>query len=411
MADGQSAPYVMCNSSRRFHWGPSDYGKAPHNNASPSQAMRILLLSTSYPSSPSDWRGVFIRHMADGLARRNDIQLSIWAPPGELPQAVTSATSPSESAWLSTLMAANGISHIMRSGGIKALMAPIELLRMIRNCYRRHKPVDVYHINWLQCALPLPNDNIPALITVLGNDLKLLRLPLMRQLMRRVMRQRKVAICPNAEWMCDQLSESFGDIAEIIPVSFGIDPHWYAIDHTLESEAPHRWLAVTRLTADKLGPLFEWSQDFFRNGQRELHLFGPMQEGIIVPDWVHYHGAATPKQLATEWFPRARGLITLSRHAEGRPQVMLEAMAAGLPIIASRMPAHSSIIEDGHTGVLCESRNQYQVALETLEDSAINKRYGEAARSWVRHEMGTWDDCANRYALIYKKLIGGYTSG
>lgn len=373
--------------------------------------MRILLLSTSYPSSSSDWRGVFIRHMAEGLARRDDVQLSIWAPPGELPQATTSATSPSDAAWLGKLMAANGISHIMRSGGIKALMAPVELLRMIRQCYTRHTAVDVYHINWLQCALPLPNNDIPALITVLGNDLKLLRLPLMRKLLRRVMRQRRVAICPNADWMYEELSESFGDIAEIIPVSFGIDPRWYAVERTREPEAPHRWLAVTRLTADKLGPLFDWSQDLFRQGRRELHLFGPMQEGIVVPDWVHYHGAATPIQLANEWFPRACGLITLSRHAEGRPQVMLEAMAAGLPIIASCMPAHSSIVNHGQTGFLCESHDSYQVALAKLEDRAINECYGDAARAWVRHEMGTWDDCANRYALIYRKLIGNHTSG
>lgn len=348
--------------------------------------------------------------MADGLARRSDIKLSVWAPPGELPEAATSATSPSEAIWLRQLMAANGISHVMRSGGIRALLAPIELVRMIRACYRRNKVVDVYHINWLQCALPLPKNDVPALITVLGNDLKLLRIPLMRQLLRRVMRRRNVAICPNADWMQEPLFAAFGDVAEVIPVSFGIDPRWYAIERQPDQNTPHRWIAVTRLTADKLGPLFEWSENSFGNGVRELHLFGPMQEGISVPGWVHYHGAATPQQLATEWFPGACGLITLSRHAEGRPQVMLEAMAAGLPIVASDMPAHSSIVHDGHTGVLCGSLEGYQVALETLEDTATNKRYGEAARDWVKREMGTWDDCAQRYVEIYERLLGGHTS-
>jgi glycosyltransferase involved in cell wall biosynthesis len=307
-------------------------------------------------------------------------------------------------------MAANGISHIMRSGGVRALLAPIELVRMIRACYRRNRAVDVYHINWLQCALPLPQNGIPALITVLGNDLKLLRMPLMRRLLRRAMRRRNVAICPNADWMCEPLSAAFGDIAEIMPVSFGIDPRWYSIERTREPNAPYRWIAVTRLTADKLGPLFEWSQNLFRDGVRELHLFGPMQEGISVPDWVHYHGTATPQQLAADWFPGACGLITLSRHAEGRPQVMLEAMAAGLPIIASHMPAHSSIVKDGHTGILCGSSDSYQVALEALEDTVTNNLYGEAARDWVKREMGTWDDCAQRYVEIYQKLLGCHTS-
>ena len=130
-----------------------------------------------------------------------------------------------------------------------------------------------------------------------------------------------------------------------------------------------------------------------------------MQEGLAVPSWVHYHGAATPEQLATEWFPRACGLITLSRHAEGRPQVMLEAMAAGLPIIASRMPAHATIVDDGRTGILCDSPASYGVALKVLEDPTANHHFGDAARQRVSQEMGTWDDCAQRYVRIYRTLL------
>jgi len=347
-----------------------------------------------------------MRHLIAALARRNDLLLAVWAPPGELPAAATSITTPLEAAWLKRLMAAGGISHLMRSGGVRTLPAPVKLLHMIAAAYRRNRATDVYHVNWLQCALPLPRDGKPALITVLGNDLKLLRLPFMRYLLRRAMRQRKVALCPNAEWMQAPLSEAFGDIAEVIPVSFGIDPRWYAIAQNAGTPPRRRWLVVTRLTSDKLGPLFEWSKDFFCDSQRELHLFGPMQEGISVPEWIHYHGAATPDQLANEWFPGASGLITLSRHAEGRPQVMLEAMAAGLPIIASRMPAHASFVDDGVTGILCDSLDTYGAALQQLEDAETRRRFGEAARDWAAREVGTWDDCAQRYTVIYRKLLG-----
>jgi glycosyltransferase involved in cell wall biosynthesis len=126
-----------------------------------------------------------------------------------------------------------------------------------------------------------------------------------------------------------------------------------------------------------------------------------------VPDWVHYHGPAAPAQLTKEWFPHACGLVTLSRHAEGRPQVMLEAMAAGLPIIASRMPAHATVVVDDETGLLCDSEETYSKALNMLEDEAINRRFGEAARRRVTEELGTWDDCASRYRRIYTRLLEG----
>ena len=368
--------------------------------------MKVFLVSTMYPRDAAGWRGVFIRNMVFGLARSPSMELGVWAPPGELPQNVARATTPSESEWLGKLVDLGGISHMMRSGGVQALLSPIRLLRMLAAAYRRQRDVDVYHINWLQSALPLPRDGKPALITVLGNDLRLLGLPLMRPLLRRVMRHRKVAICPNAEWMSEPLRRAFGDVADIQPVSFGIDPVWYEIQRKPIDDGPKRWLVVARLTAEKMGPLFEWSRELFQDGSRELHLFGPMEQTIDVPSWVRYHGPAAPEQLAREWFPQACGLITLSRHAEGRPQVMLEAMAAGLPIIASRMPAHATVVVDGETGLLCDSPQGYGDALISLEDTGANLRFGEAARRRVQDELGTWDDCAGRYIKIYERLIG-----
>src|SRR3546814_9782056 len=91
-------------------------------------------------------------------------------------------------------------------------------------------------------------------------------------------------------------------------------------------EPPNRWVVVSRLTRNKIGPLFEWGQPAFASPERELHLYGPMEEEVELPGWVHYHGPASPRLLADEVFPAARGLITLSQHAEGRPQVLLEAM-------------------------------------------------------------------------------------
>src|SRR5690606_5256464 len=139
----------------------------------------------------------------------------------------------------------------------------------------------------------------------------------------------KCIIAPNAGWMIPELQKRFGDITEIRQIPFGIQDHWFEVSRSLP--ALPRWLAVTRITKNKIGSLFEWGESFFGK-ERELHLFGPMQEKISLPEWAVWHGPASPENLAKNWFPSATGLITLSDHDEGRPQVMLEAMAAGLPI-------------------------------------------------------------------------------
>jgi hypothetical protein len=368
--------------------------------------INVLCAATSYPADTNDWRGVFIRHLVDALARCEDIQLSLWAPPGPLPDNVRYLPNSDDERMLSGLMAAGGIAHLMRSRSLTGLTAPLKLLRSLHSTFRRESKTDLYHLNWLQTALPLPADGKPVLVTVLGTDLKLLQLPFVKSLLRRVVRQRAVTICPNAEWMQAPLEKAFGDIAQVQPIAFGIDSIWCDIQRRPNTPQPE-WLAVTRLTRDKLGPLLEWSEPLFRGQARKLHLLGPMQEQVSLPDWLQYHGPATPEQLAKHWFPRAHGLITLSRHAEGRPQVMLEAMAAGLPIIASDMPAHASLVQDGTTGVLCSDPAGYSNALQTLEDPATNLQYGDNARAWVLQEVGTWDDCAGRYLALYNKLLAG----
>jgi hypothetical protein len=373
-----------------------------------SALLRILFVATSYPRDAQDWRGRFIADISASLARQQVLRVAQWAPPGVVASGVELATTPAEADWLSGLMAQGGISHRLRTAPIQGLLDSIVLLRALRSAYRRAAETDLYHLNWLQCALPLPQDGKPALITVLGNDMRLLGLPMMRHALRRVMRKRKVALCPNADWMVAPLKGIFGDLATVTSVPFGIDARWYcARRDPAHLHSPPCWLVVTRLTGDKLGPLFDWSEPLFKGKARQLHLFGPRQEAVSVPEWVHYHGPATPEQLVSDWFPRAQGLITLSRHAEGRPQVILEAMAAGLPIVASRLPAHVDIIENGHTGYICETPEHYGDALDALESPDLNMKVGGAARAWARQIFGTWDDCAVRYLRIYQQLQVG----
>ena len=368
-------------------------------------AYRVLLVGTSYPADLSDWRGLFIRHLAFALARRPDLLLRIWVPPGELPSQAEYAATAKEARWLASLMASGGIAHLVRTHRVRGAIAGLNLLRSLRRLYRRERQIDLYHVNWLQNALVLPDNRIPLLTTVLGTDMQLLKLPGMTSMLRNVFRSRKTMICPNADWMVSPLQEQFGDVADVRFMPFGIEPRWFAIER--KPQQPQQWICVSRLTQGKIGTLYSWGEKSFRDGKRELHLFGPMQQEMTIPEWVHYHGPATPESLSDVWFPRAQGLVTLSQHAEGRPQVILEAMASGLPVIASRLPAHEDILAAAKCGYLCASAAEFDQALDALETPERNQAMGDRARLWARNEIGTWDESARRYTHAYRELIQG----
>ena len=80
------------------------------------------------------------------------------------------------------------------------------------------------------------------------------------------------------------------------------------------------------------------------------------------------------------------------------PLKAVEGMAAGVPLVASRVGQLPELVRDGETGVLCEPGDAADVAAALVmlaEDPDRRRRIGAAGRAWVLREH-TWDRVAQR---------------
>jgi glycosyltransferase involved in cell wall biosynthesis len=83
---------------------------------------------------------------------------------------------------------------------------------------------------------------------------------------------------------------------------------------------------------------------------------------------------------------RTATIYVLPSFAEGLPMGILEAMAAGLPIVASRVGGIPDVVEDGLHGILVEAGNVAELTealLKLLRDPALCARMGAAGRRRV----------------------------
>lgn len=93
----------------------------------------------------------------------------------------------------------------------------------------------------------------------------------------------------------------------------------------------------------------------------ELLGHGPLADTLQQPANVTFSGAV-PKARVLDAMQQAMVLVLPSRCYEGLPMTLVEAFCQGLPVIASRLGAFPSLIEDGVTGLLFEPGNARDLA-------------------------------------------------
>jgi sugar transferase (PEP-CTERM/EpsH1 system associated) len=106
---------------------------------------------------------------------------------------------------------------------------------------------------------------------------------------------------------------------------------------------------------------------------------------------------------------QALDCFALPSVGEGISNAILEAMATGLPVVATRVGGNVELVRDGETGRLVEVGQPEalgRVLATYLGDAALARRHGAAARARAERDFGL-ARMLDGYGDLYRSLMGG----
>lgn len=407
--------------------------------------MRLLFLTQTYPRFEGDTSGPFIRDLARGLVRGGD-RVTVLAPHAEgMPAERTD-----DGVRLRTFRYAPerwevlGYSRSLeKDETIRAaplLVTPLYLAAAWRALARelRGGSYDLVHAHWVvpngPAAWPLAR-RVPLAIGLHGSDVFLAERPVVRVLVRRVLaRTRLLTGCsPELVERVAALGPGSGfseQCSRVIP--YGVDVDRFSPDPGRRGLWRERLgipdgaplvLTVGRMATKKgFHVLMEVLPELLARhreahvvlaggGDRQEELRRRAQEMGTAGRRVHFPGLVLRDTLPDLY--RAADLFVLPAvhdargNVDGLPNVILEAMATGLPVVASGISGIPLAVEPERTGLLVPEADR-PALLEALDrllgDPGTRRERGKAGRHRAATEL-TWDAVAARYRAGYETAL------
>lgn len=226
----------------------------------------------------------------------------------------------------------------------------------------------------------------------------------------RVIWRNAAAVVANSQGL-RQLATAFDSRFEIPIIPNGIDLDLYKTagrDWTFS-----RLLSAGRIVHQKgldlamraLGGLKEldWEWRIAGDGP-QVPMLQALANELGIRDRVFFPGWQSREQLL-KCYQEANIFLFPSRH-EGMPNALLEAMASGLPAVASCIAGNEELVLDGETGFLVPSEDieRLQDALKKLLiNPTLREQMGKASRQRVEANY-SWESTAQQYADLLEKV-------
>ena len=386
--------------------------------------VEVCMLTTGFPRYRGDLFGSFIFDLALGLVRRGHRVQIITPHARDLP---TRELVDGVSVRRFRYAVPSGLQRLAYGGGIPSnlksslwarVLVPVFLAAFVLRALQAVRGCQVVHCHWTICGLigylATRLWRRPVVLSVRGSDVHVFSDGLMGRFSRRIWRWMDQIIAVSED-LAKQLEERGIPRSKIRVVYNGVDDEFKPRDRdhcrsNLGLPSPRFIALFVGLLAHVKGiEILLQAVETVEDADLLCVLVGdgPLRERLEqqAGDKVLFVGQR-PREEIADWL-NAADVLVLPSFSEGRPNVVLEAMACAKPVIASRVGGVPELVEEGVTGRLIAAGSSAELAAalrDLMADRSALKEMGRAARSRVENAGWTWDASAQTTAQIYAEL-------
>lgn len=392
---------------------------------------RVTVITTSFPISSGSLSGIFVARLFGEIAKSIDVAV---LTPGDSKGSATVRRGAltiipcnyAPRAWQLLAHAPGGIPAAVGHSPWLKLLIPGLLLSLLWHCNRDSRSSDVLHANWAVCGciagiVGAVRDR-PVVTTLRGEDVtRAARCWPDRFLLRLCAALSDKIICVSSDmrdWLTTRIPGAVGKTELIengVDADFLTEGYLRTYVHpggpvrivTVGSLVPRKGVdQIIRALARTDGAV-DATLTIVGSGPEDAALRA-LAAAENVDAKVRFAGSL-PAEEVSHCLGRA-DVFVLASHSEGRPNAVLEAMATGLPVIASDISGIRELVRHGQSGLLFRDGDIDQLAacmIDLCGDAERRRTLGMRAHKEVIERGLTWERCAEKHLALYEQLRGG----
>ncbi len=386
--------------------------------------MKVLHLTTSFPLQKDSSSGIFIERLVNAFP--DNVACFVLTPDSTEDlsslkreyQLITCRYAPKHLQILAHKH--GGLPVALSHSGWNIILLPGFFLSMLWHTLIHARQCDIIHAHWAMngviAALAGKIMRVPVLTTLRGEDAGRAGSSPVHRLFLRACLTFSDAVVSVSSKMCENLMKTFPEQkGKISFVANGVGERFYALPIkncfervnilVLGNLIPVKGLDVILKALAHCDSQKTWRLRLVGDGT-EKHRLQELTRKLGLRKQVRFYGQISPQEVVA--LLAQTDILVQASYREGRPNAVLEAMAAGVSVIGSDIDGISELIEHGKNGLLFPPGDSDALALllDRLMDSpGTCRRLGASARQTLIDLGLTWPHCAQSYLYLYNKLI------